>query len=474
MKDLRIGIIGTGYVGLVTGLCLADFGFHVTCADIDVDKVDSLRKGNLPVYEPGLDVIFERVTELERIDFTWDIDSMIKKCNVIFMCVGTPPLPDGSADLKAVWQVATSIGREMETPAIIVDKSTVPVGTSRKVTRIIEEELRKRDLLVPFHVVSNPEFLREGKALYDFTHPDRVVIGTDSHEASEIMKNIYGPLKLNEVPFVLTSPETAELIKYASNAFLATKIAFINEIANLCEEVDADVQKVAHAMGMDGRISDKFLHPGPGYGGSCFPKDTKALVRTARDNGLDLSIVDSVIKANEKQKARMVCKIQETFEGYIDGKVIAILGLSFKAETDDVRESPALHIIPELIDAGAHVRVYDPKGMPETRKALKRYEPYISYASDEYCACEEADALAILTDWNQFRRLDLMKLATIMNGRRFFDFRNMYDPLEVYNAGFCYEGVGKNLRSFPGTPVSVSFDLDMEQLKLDPQVIERN
>lgn len=443
MKSIKIGVIGTGYVGLVSGLCLADFGFTVTCGDIDVSKIERLNSGEIPIYEPGLKSVYDRVTELGRVSFTTNIDTLVKDSDVIFICVGTPPKEDGSADLQYVWQVADTIGKNLDTYKVIVDKSTVPIGTARKVYNIISDKLTERNMDIPFDVVSNPEFLREGKAVYDFTHPDRVVIGSDSERACEIMKRVYNPLKLNEVPFVLTNPETAELIKYASNAFLATKIGFINEIANLCEAVGADVHKVAKSMGMDGRISSKFLHPGPGYGGSCFPKDTMALVNMARENGVDSLVVSAVVDSNNRQKVRMAEKIKKAFGGDVEGKQIAVLGLSFKPETDDVRESPALVIIPELLKRGALIHAYDPQGIVEAKKALYQNEADILYTADEYDACKDADAVVILTDWNQFRRLDLQRLKDLMRGNRFFDFRNIYDREEVEGMGFYYEGVGR-------------------------------
>ncbi|HPI97970.1 MAG TPA: UDP-glucose/GDP-mannose dehydrogenase family protein [Synergistales bacterium] len=445
MNTVKIGIIGTGYVGLVTGLCLADFGFQVTCGDVNDGKIEKLAQGEIPIYEPGLEVVLDRVRKLGRISFTCECEDLIRKNDVIFICVGTPPQENGSADLSYVWDAARTIGRTIDSYKVVVDKSTVPVGTAARVQSIILNELRNRNLVCDFDVVSNPEFLREGKAVHDFTHPDRVVIGSNNDRATAIMKKIYNPLKLNEVPFVITTPETAEIIKYASNAFLATKIAFINEIANLCEAVNADVQKVAKAMGMDGRISPKFLHPGPGFGGSCFPKDTRALVRIAHEHGVDQLIVSSVVQANENQKLRMVRKIKEAFEGNLEGRIIAVLGLSFKPETDDMRESPSLVIIPELIRAGAFIRAFDPQAMAEAMKAMKDHEKFISYCEDEYDACRNAHAIVILTDWNQFRRLDLEKVATMMKGRNFFDLRNLYDPEEVYNMGFQYDGVGKTL-----------------------------
>jgi len=443
MDNLQIGVIGTGYVGLVSGVCFADFGYKVICMDVDEKKITKLKSGEIPIYEPGLGEVFERVFKANRIKFTTDIKHTVENSDVIFISVGTPPNEDGSADLKYVFEVAANIGKFINGYKLIVDKSTVPVGTSREVARIISEELEKRNADYEFDVVSNPEFLREGKALYDFTHPDRVVIGSDSNKAIEIMRKIYRPLKINEVPFVITNPETAELIKYASNAFLATKISFINEIANLCEAVGADVHQVAKAMGMDGRISPKFLHPGPGYGGSCFPKDTKAIVDIAQKHGLELKIIKAAIDANDAQKFRMVKKIKRRLGDDLSGKTIAILGLTFKAETDDTRESAALIIIPELIKSGASIKAFDPKGISEMRWRLADYSDKITYTFDEYEACKGTDALVILTEWPQFRKLDLLMLSKTMKQLNFFDTRNLYRREEVESLGFYYEGIGR-------------------------------
>jgi UDPglucose 6-dehydrogenase len=446
MEKIKIGIVGTGYVGLVNGLGFADFGFTVTCGDIDGCKIGSLNNGNVPIYEPGLSEVFHRVKNLERVHFTCDIPSLVEESDVIFICVGTPPGEDGSADLKYVWEVARDIGKYMNNYKVVVDKSTVPVGTAREVRKLVQEELDSRGRKIPFDVVSNPEFLREGKALHDFTHPDRVVVGTESEKATEIMKRIYAPMKLNEIPFVFTTPETAELIKYAANAFLATKIAFINEMANLCEAVGGDVKKVAKAMGMDGRISDKFLHPGPGYGGSCFPKDTMALVDIAEKQGTRTLVVSSVIEANNRQKLRMVEKIKRAFPDGLGGKTVAVLGISFKQETDDVRESPSLVIIPELVKAGASVRTYDPQGMPQGKVALAHFAENITYCADEYDACAGSDATVVVTDWNQFRSMDLSRIKQLMKGNWFFDLRNLYEPEEVTSLGLNYEGVGRGVK----------------------------
>jgi len=439
-KKPVIGIVGTGYVGLVTGVCLADFGHKVIAADKDAEKIKMLRNGVSPIYEPGLEEMLKSVLSKGLIEFTDELKELVTRSDVIFIAVGTPSGEDGSADLRNVFDVAETIAEYMRNYKIVVLKSTVPVGTARKVEELISAKLREREVDVEFDVVSNPEFLREGNAVYDFLHPDRVVIGIRTERPIEVMRYIYKPLKLIDVPFVFTTPETAELIKYASNAFLAMKISFINEIANLCDKVGADVHVVAKTMGMDGRISPKFLHPGPGYGGSCFPKDTRALVFTAKEKGVKLSLVEATIKANERQKMRMVEKIEEKL-GSLEGKIIAVLGLTFKANTDDVRESPALTIVPELIKRGARVRAYDPMGMKNAQKVLG--DNGIIYCKDEYHAAEKADAVVILTEWFVFRRMDLDRLRKVMKGNHFFDFRNLYEPEEVKNAGFVYEGVGR-------------------------------
>lgn len=441
MYKNKISIIGTGYVGLVGGVCLADFGNNIINVDIDQKKINMLQEGKIPIYEPGLEEVFERNFEEERIKFTTDVEQAIKESEVIFIAVGTPPAEDGSADLTHVLEVARTVGRNMNGYRVIVDKSTVPVGTGRKVETVIKDELRKRGEDYDFDVVSNPEFLREGKAVHDFTHPDRVVIGTESERARQIMQEVYRGLYLNDTPFLFTNIETAEMIKYASNAFLATKISYINEMANLCEAVGANVQDVAKAMGMDGRIGDKFLHAGPGYGGSCFPKDTRAIARTAENNDVDLSVIKAGIDANDNQKERMVSKILSRLES-LEDKTIGILGLSFKPETDDMRESPALTIIPGLISHGAQIRAYDPQGVKEATWRLEDYNKDIIYCDNEYEVMKRADALVLLTEWNQFRRLDLEKVKSLLDDPIFFDLRNVYDREEVETAGIEYIGVG--------------------------------
>ena len=441
MNHNDICIIGTGYVGLVGGICLADFGNKVINVDIDEKKIHKLQNNKIPIYEPGLDVVFNRNVKDKRISFTTDIKKAINKSKVIFISVGTPEDGSGKADLQHVKKVAHTIGENMNGYKVIVDKSTVPVGTGRQVEKIIKKELEIRNKSYNFDVVSNPEFLREGKAVYDFTHPDRVVIGTESEKARKILKEVYRPLYLNDTPFVFTNIETAEMIKYASNSFLATKISFINEMANLCEEVGANVQTVAKAMGMDGRIGDKFLHAGPGYGGSCFPKDTKAIVQIAEENDADLKVVKAGIEANKNQKERMVKKITNKFDDLSD-KTIGVLGLTFKPETDDMRESPSLTIIPELIEKGAFIRAYDPQGMEEANKYFEDYYDDILYCNNEYEVIKRADALVLLTEWNQFRRLDLEKIKRLLKRPIFFDFRNVYEKEEVEEKGINYYGVG--------------------------------
>jgi len=379
----NITVIGTGYVGLVTGTCLADFGHKVICADNNDEKIVTLNKGEkLPIYEPGLKAIVDRNVYYKRLSFTTDVDSAVRQSEIVFIAVGTPPADDGSADLQYVEAVARQIGRNIDTYTVVVDKSTVPIGTGQKVKGWLREELETRGADVPFDVVSNPEFLREGSALHDFTHPDRVVIGCESEKAQDLMRTVYRVLYLNETPFVETNIETAEMIKYASNAFLAMKITFINEVANLCDKVGANVQDVARAMGRDGRISPKFLHPGPGYGGSCFPKDTRALAEIGKLTGARQYMIEQTVESNERQKAHMAQKVKETLGEDLSGKTIAVLGLAFKQDTDDMRESPALTILTELADLGARFRAYDPEAMEESSWRLAHLKEQISYVID--------------------------------------------------------------------------------------------
>ncbi len=433
-------MVGTGYVGLVTGACLAEFGNEVVCVDKDREKIARLKDGEIPIFEPGLDNLVARNVSAGRLSFSQSLAEGVKDCEVVFIAVGTPDSRrgDGSADLKYVYGVAEELAPHLTSYKVVVDKSTVPVGTARQVARII----REHNPDAQFDVASNPEFLREGAAINDFMRPDRVVIGADSERAIELMKQVYDPLFLNETPFVITELETAELIKYASNAFLAVKISFINEISALCEEVGADVQTIARGIGLDGRIGSKFLHAGPGYGGSCFPKDTKALVSTAREHGVHLSIVESAVEANASQKSRMVTKIRKALGGSEAGKTIAVLGLTFKPETDDMREAPALTILSKLREKGATLRVHDPEGIEEARKLLPESEGYI-YTNDAYEACEGADAVVLMTEWNQYRALDLHKVKAALCTPLFIDLRNVYEPRLMHEAGLTYVSVGR-------------------------------
>ena len=439
--DNKISIIGTGYVGLVSGICLADFGNQIINVDIDEEKISLLQEGGMPIYEPGLQEVFDRNRE-ERIRFTTDLEGAIKESEVIFIAVGTPDDGQGAADLSNVFTVAQEIGQHMDGYRVVVTKSTVPVGTGVKVEETIKAALKERGVSYDFDVVRNPEFLREGKGVHDFTHPDRIVIGTNSERARSILQEVYRALYLNEVPFIFTTRATAEIIKYASNAFLATKISFINQMANLCDRAGGNVQHVARAMGMDGRISSKFLHPGPGYGGSCFPKDTKAIVQAARELGVDLSVIRAGIEANERQKLLMVEKIEAAL-GDLQGKKLGILGLTFKPDTDDLRESPSLTIIPELIMRGASIQAYDPQGIEVAALRLEKYEQNILYRASEYEVMKGAEALILLTEWNQFRRLNLKKVRELLEDPPvFFDLRNVYRREEVEAQGIEYHGVG--------------------------------
>jgi UDPglucose 6-dehydrogenase len=432
---MHIGIIGTGYVGLVTGACFAEFGLSVTCVDKDEKKIAALKKGLVPFYEPGLEELVKRNFQQERLRFTTKIAKAVESSLVIVIAVGTPRRGDGSADMKYVEDVAREIAKHMDGYKVIVTKSTVPVGTGGKLREIISDNLKEQ---TDFDIVSNPEFLREGSAIEDFMRPNRVVIGAKSAQAVAIMKDLYKPLYLIESPFVITNIETAELIKYASNSFLATKISFINEMATLCEKVGADVHMVAKGMGLDQRIGPKFLHPGPGYGGSCLPKDTNALLKMAEDNGVHLGIVDAAVRANEQQREYMINKIRDTM-GDLKGKTIAVLGLSFKPNTDDIRDAPSLAIIQRLLKDGVRVRVYDPVSMQEAEKII----PEIKYCKDSYDAIKGADALVIMTEWNQFRNLDLEKIGKILNKPYFFDLRNIYEPQRLRDMGFHYYSVGR-------------------------------
>ncbi len=526
---MQIAIIGTGYVGLVTGTCLADFGLQVICVDKDKEKIKQLKSGKVPIYEQGLENLINKNVAAKRLSFTTNLGDAVRQSQVIFIAVGTPSNNDGSADLRQVEGVAKEIARNLNGYKIIVNKCTVPVGTARKIKQIIEEnqilnntsKVNPGDLSaynsckdsfvlsgsddepssykycknsssnnncqqppisshsenysipcqfedhspssiyqdpfslrhceeqsdeaisststhIPFDIVSNPEFLREGNAVYDFTHPDKIVIGYESEKAKNVMQEIYRPLYLLNTPFVFTTLETAEMIKYACNAFLATKITFINEIANLCDKVGADVHEIARAMGMDGRISPKFLHPGPGFGGSCFPKDTRALMATAHSNNYDFKLLNAVIEANLRQRKIVVDKIEEGL-GILKDKTIAILGLAFKQNTDDIRESPAHDVIKILLEKDVNIKCFDPMAMENTKKIF----PNLTYCQNEYEAVKDADALVILTEWNQFRNLDLIKIKKLLKSPILFDMRNLYEPFKVKEIGIKYFGIGR-------------------------------
>lgn len=432
---MHIAVIGTGYVGLVSGACFAEFGVDVTCVDVDVDKIEKLKNGVIPIYEPGLDQLVEKNVKAGRLHFTTDLSTAVAGAEVVFLAVGTPPKEDGSPDMSYYQQAALEVAKAMDGYKVLVTKSTVPVGTGKWLREFIASNLETQ---TEFGVASNPEFLREGAAIEDFMRPDRVVIGSNEQRAIEVMKELYRPLYLIETPIVITSLEAAELIKYAANAFLATKITFINEIANLCDAIGCDVHDVARGMGMDNRIGRKFLHPGPGYGGSCFPKDTRALTTVADQFGVETRIVDAVILANDLQRQAMIPKI-EKLVGDLKGKQIGVLGLSFKPETDDMRESPAIEIVHGMIERGASVRAFDPVAMEESKHYIKGVE----YATDEYDAIKDADAMVIVTEWNQFRALDMDRVKSLLRSPKIADLRNVYEPEDMRELGFEYVGVGR-------------------------------
>lgn len=434
---MHIGIIGTGYVGLVTGACFAEFGVFVTCVDKDEKKVKSLRRGIVPFYEPGLDDLVKRNLKNGRLKFSTKIQDAVESSLAIFIAVGTPPRGDGSADMSYVEEVAAEIAREIRSYKVIVTKSTVPVGTGARLREIISKKLTER---IDFDIVSNPEFLREGAAIEDFMRPNRVVLGASSQQAVAILKDLYRPLYLLETPFVITNIETAELIKYASNSFLAVKISFINELSNLCEKVGADVQMVAKGMGLDHRIGSKFLHTGPGYGGSCFPKDTRALLTIAERNGSELGVVRSAVAANERQMTFMVDKIRKGM-GFIKGKTLAVLGLSFKPNTNDMREAPSIFIIEKLLKEKGLVRAFDPVAMPDARKIFGRR---IHFAEGVYDCVKGADGVVIITEWNEFRNLELARIKKLLKKPYFFDLRNIYEPEKMKKLGFRYFSVGRS------------------------------
>lgn len=432
---MHIAVIGSGYVGLVTGACFAEFGVDVACVDVDADKIAQLSRGQATIYEPGLDQLLQKNLQAGRLSFTTDLQSAVEPASVVFLAVGTPPNPDGSADLSFVDNAARGVARHVHSYKVVAMKSTVPVGTGKRLTALIKNHLPKP---CDFSVVSNPEFLREGAAIADFMRPDRVVIGSNDERATELMRELYRPLYLIETPFVITSVEGAELTKYAANAFLATKISFINEIANLCEKVGCDVHQVARAVGMDRRIGSKFLHPGPGFGGSCFPKDTRALSVIGREYKSPTTIVDAVIDVNDRQRKSMLPKIEKIVGG-LPGKRIAVFGLSFKPETDDMRDAPSVEIVRGLVDAGASVVAYDPVAQSEAEKHL----PKIEYAEDEYAAASGADVLVFITEWNQFRALDMERIHKLMRTPNIADLRNIYEPADMRELGFNYVGVGR-------------------------------
>jgi UDPglucose 6-dehydrogenase len=436
---MNIAVIGTGYVGLVTGACFAEFGINVICVDKDEDKVQRLTRGEIPIFEPGLKEIVHRNQQRGRLSFTTSTSMAVQRSLGIFIAVPTPPQGDGSTDLSYIDEVARTIGEHLNGYKVVVTKSTVPVKTAERVKRIIQEARARSDReQFRFSVASNPEFLREGSAVEDFMRPDRVVVGAEDDEAIAILKDLYSALYLIEVPFVVTNVATAELIKYASNAFLATKVSFINEIANLCEAVGADVHDVARAMGLDGRIGRKFLHPGPGVGGSCFPKDTASLVRFSREYGVEQRIVSAVCEINQTRPELMVDKI-EAAVGPVQGRKFGVLGLSFKPNTDDVRESPAVEIIRRLQERGASIRCFDPQAMHNARRVLKDVE----FCSDPYDAAQGAHGLVLATEWNEFRKLDLDRLHGLLAEPVIVDLRNIYEPKEMERAGFRYTGVGR-------------------------------
>lgn len=434
---MHIGIIGTGYVGLVTGACFAEFGVFVTCVDKDEKKARSLRKGTVPFYEPGLDELVKRNIKNGRLRFSTKIHDAVESSLAVFIAVGTPPRGDGSADMSYVEEVAAEIAREIKGYKVIVTKSTVPVGTGARLRQIISEKLTER---VDFDIVSNPEFLREGSAIEDFMRPNRVVLGASSQQAVAILKDLYRPLYLIETPFIITNIETAELIKYASNSFLAVKISFINELSTLCEKVGADVQMVAKGMGLDQRIGSKFLHTGPGYGGSCFPKDTRALLTMAGESGSELGIVRSAVAANERQMTLMTDKIKKGLGG-IKGKTLAVLGLSFKPNTNDMREAPSVFIIEDMLKEKAVVRAFDPVAMPDAKIVFGRR---IYFAEGVYDCVKDADAVVIVTEWNEFRNLELLQIKKILKKPYFFDLRNIYEPEKMKKLGFKYFSVGRS------------------------------
>lgn len=437
---MKITIIGTGYVGLVTGTCFAETGVHVSCVDIDEKKINNLKKGIIPIYEPGLETMVERNVKNGRLHFTTNLKETLKNCEVIFNAVGTPPDEDGSADLKYVLEVARETGQNIEDYVVFVTKSTVPIGTAKKVKNVIQKELDKRNSDLTFDTASNPEFLKEGSAIGDFLRPDRIVVGTESKKAEKILKRLYKPFVLNGHPILFMDIPSAELTKYAANSMLATKISFMNDIANLCEIVGANVNNVRRGIGSDTRIGHKFIYPGIGYGGSCFPKDVKALIKTAEENNYSLQVLKAVEKVNNKQKSVIYNKLYKYFNGELKGKNIAVWGLSFKPNTDDMREAPSIVIIKKLLQAGANVKAYDPAAIKE---AKWRIGEEVEYTSDKNEALIDADALILVTEWREFRVLNYKVMAKLMNNKIIFDGRNIYDQKELEEYGFKYYGIGQ-------------------------------
>lgn len=437
---MNIAIVGTGYVGLVTGACFAEMGVNVICVDIDEQKIAKLNNGIIPIYEPRLKEMVDHNFSEGRLRFTTSLKECLEEVTIIFNAVGTPPDEDGSADLKYVLDVARTIGKNMMSYKLVVNKSTVPVGTAQKVKAVINEELSKRSLNIEFDVASNPEFLKEGAAIKDFLNPDRVVIGVENDKARKLMERLYRPVLLNGFPIMFMDIPSAEMTKYAANAMLATRISFMNEIAALCEKTGANVDFVRKGIGSDKRIGERFLFPGAGYGGSCFPKDVKALISTGAQNGVQMSVIEAVDKSNDRQKSVVFNKLNQLFNNNLKGKRIALWGLSFKPDTDDMREAPSLVIIEKLLDAGAFVKVFDPVAMEETKRKIGET---VVYCSNMYDACSEADAVALITEWKQFRMPEWKKVKELMSGNIIIDGRNIYVKEEVVSEGFVYSGIGK-------------------------------
>lgn len=436
---MNIVIAGTGYVGIVSGTCFAEMGAHVTCVDIDRQKIDNLEKGILPIYEPGLEPMVQRNTQAGRLHFTTDITTCLDQADIVFSAVGTPPNEDGSADIHYVLEVARTVGKHMTGYLVFTTKSTVPVGTAAKVKQAIQQELDKRNVTIPFDIASNPEFLKEGDAIRDFMSPDRVVVGVESEKARKIMENLYRPFLLKNFRVLFMDIPSAEMTKYAANAMLATRISFMNQVANLCERLGADVNSVRLGIGTDSRIGNKFLYPGAGYGGSCFPKDVKAMIRMGRETGYPLELIESVDRVNEEQKKLLFHKLQKHFKGELKGKTIAIWGLSFKPQTDDVRQAPSMVLIDNLLQAGCRVQAYDPVAMEQAQHLLGKS---IHYAGDMYQAANQAHALVLVTEWKEFRMPDWDMLRKLMRTPLVLDGRNIYNPLEVREQGFEYIGIG--------------------------------